>query len=154
MLVPLMHSLAGGATLAVVGDGPYLAELKTLLPDAIFTGYLLGDVLAAAYASADVFLFPSTTDTYGNVVVEALASGIPCIVSDAGGPAGLVRAGRTGFVFRARDEKDLAARVSLLLDEKGALTEMKQAIAEEYVSSTWNGAAGEFFEELGGPFKR
>ena len=51
-----------------VGEGPYLAEMKRLLPDAIFTGYLRGEELASAYASADFFVFPSTTDTFGNVV--------------------------------------------------------------------------------------
>ena len=58
-----------------IGDGPYLPEMKRLLPDALFTGYLRGEELAVAYASADFFVFPSTTDTFGNVVLEAQASG-------------------------------------------------------------------------------
>jgi hypothetical protein len=67
----------------IVGDGPYMPELKRLLGDAIFTGYLGGEDLAKAYASADLFAFPSTTDTFGNVILEAQASGIPVIVSDS-----------------------------------------------------------------------
>ncbi len=61
--------------LAFVGDGPYLKELKEIVPDACFTGYLESTRLAEAFASADIFMFPSTTDTFGNVVLEALASG-------------------------------------------------------------------------------
>lgn len=78
------------ATLAFVGEGPYRAELQKLLPRAIFTGSLRSDALAKAYASADLFVFPSTTDTFGNVVLEALASGLPVIASTIGGPAELL----------------------------------------------------------------
>src|SRR5260221_11011806 len=86
-----------------VGDGPYLAELKRLLPDAIFTGYLRGDDLAIAYASSDFFAFPSTTDTFGNVVLEAHANPLPVVVSDQGGPRGLIGDGGDGYVTRAND---------------------------------------------------
>ena len=86
-----------------IGDGPYLAEIKRLLPDALFTGYLRGEELAGAYASADFFVFPSTTDTFGNVVLEAQASGLPVIVSDVGGPRDLVQHGRDGLITKALD---------------------------------------------------
>jgi glycosyltransferase involved in cell wall biosynthesis len=79
------------ATFAFVGEGPFLEELKKKVPQAIFTGVLHGEELSRAYASADLFVFPSTTDTYGNVVVEALASGLPVIVSNQGGPGELLR---------------------------------------------------------------
>ncbi|PTY01005.1 histidinol-phosphatase [Verrucomicrobia bacterium LW23] len=90
-------------TMAVVGDGPYRQELQTLLPDAIFTGVLTGKELGAAYASADLFVFPSTTDTFGNVVVEAMASGLPVAVSNIGGPRELVTTEREGRVLPARN---------------------------------------------------
>jgi glycosyltransferase involved in cell wall biosynthesis len=79
--------------LAFVGDGPYLKELRQLLPGAAFTGYLAGLELARAFASSDVFLFPSTTDTFGNVILEALASGVPCVVSMKAGPKDLIEHG-------------------------------------------------------------
>src|SRR5439155_3460569 len=63
-----------------------LHDALPILPDAVFLGYLTGESLASAYASADIFVFPSTTDTFGNVVIEAQASGLPVIVSDLGGP--------------------------------------------------------------------
>ena len=86
--------LQPGAALAFVGDGPYVKELRQQLPEAIFTGALSGATLAAAFASADLFLFPSTTDTFGNVIIEAMASGLPCIVSDHGRAEGPRRTGR------------------------------------------------------------
>jgi glycosyltransferase involved in cell wall biosynthesis len=81
-----------------VGDGPMRAELQSSCPDAIFTGTLPHDAVAVAMASADIFVFPSQTDTAGNVVLEAQASGCPVLVSDAGGPRENVRAGISGMV--------------------------------------------------------
>ena len=72
--------------LVVVGDGPLPRELAAACPDAVFTGMLGRDAVAEAFASADLFVFPSRTDTAGNVVLEAQASGLPVLVSDAGGP--------------------------------------------------------------------
>lgn len=108
------------AQLVIVGDGPFTEELREKLRGypVIFTGFLSGDTLASAYASSDVFVFPSATDTFGNVVLEAQASGLPVIVSDSGGPRELMRDGVTGLVTRADDLGDLVeAMRSLLLDE-------------------------------------
>jgi glycosyltransferase involved in cell wall biosynthesis len=87
-----------GITFAFVGEGPFLPELKTKLPQAIFTGSLHGQELSTAYASGDLFVFPSTTDTYGNVVIEAMSSGLPVLVSDQGGPRELLRDSADGEV--------------------------------------------------------
>jgi glycosyltransferase involved in cell wall biosynthesis len=106
-----------GAALAFVGDGPYLKELRALLPDAAFTGTLAGRDLARAFASADVFIFPSTTDTFGNVILEALASGVPCVVSDQGGPKDLIVHGRTGFITHALDVEDFTRHIARLVDD-------------------------------------
>jgi len=88
-----------GVTFAFVGDGPFLPELKKKVAGGIFTGALHGQELSQAYASADLFVFPSTTDTYGNVVIEALASGLPALVSDQGGPRELLRDPADGEVI-------------------------------------------------------
>jgi glycosyltransferase involved in cell wall biosynthesis len=98
-----LRKKAGPFTLAIVGEGPYRAELEKLLPEAIFTGIMTGRELGIAYASADLFVFPSTTDTYGNVVVEAMAAGLPVAVSDVGGPRELVKSALMGSVLPARD---------------------------------------------------
>jgi glycosyltransferase involved in cell wall biosynthesis len=102
-IMPALRKKAQPHTLAIVGEGPYRAELEKLLPGAIFTGILTGRELGIAYASADLFVFPSTTDTYGNVVVEAMAAGLPVAVSDIGGPRELVKNPQMGRVFPARD---------------------------------------------------
>jgi glycosyltransferase involved in cell wall biosynthesis len=105
--------------LVIVGDGPYNGELREKLVGypVIFAGFLEGEELATAYASSDVFVFPSTTDTFGNVVLEAHASGLPVIVSDGGGPKELMLDGVTGLVTRADSREELVdAMRSLLLD--------------------------------------
>ena len=80
-----------------------------------FTGYLDGDLLAEVYASADVFVFPSTTDTFGNVVLEAQASGLPVIVSDRGGPSENIEDGKTGLVCKADDLESLLLSMETLV---------------------------------------
>lgn len=104
--------------LVVVGDGPYRAELERRLDGApcTFTGFLEGDDLLTAFASADVKLFPSTTDTWGNAPLEAQASGLPVVVSDQGGPQELMRDGVTGYVVRGGDVDDLHGAMSRLMD--------------------------------------
>ena len=82
----------------IVGQGSSEAYLRTHLKKATFTGVLREENLARAYANMDVFLFPSTTDTFGNVVLEALAAGTPALVTDQGGPQFIVRSGETGFI--------------------------------------------------------
>jgi glycosyltransferase involved in cell wall biosynthesis len=91
----------------IVGQGAEQAWLKAQMRQAEFPGVLSGESLARAYANMDVFVFPSRTDTYGNVVLEALASGVPAIVTDSGGPRFIVRSGETGFV--AKDLEDLTS---------------------------------------------
>src|SRR4029078_12685175 len=89
--------------LFVVGHGPYAEALEKSLPDAFFTGYLSGTELATAYASAEIFVFPSTTDTFGNVILEAQASGLPVVVSDSGGPKELVAHNVNGLITRSHN---------------------------------------------------
>ncbi|MBA4038767.1 MAG: glycosyltransferase family 1 protein [Planctomyces sp.] len=96
---------AGGAQLVVVGDGPYLSHMRAALAphDAHFLGFRHGRELSTLYASSHIFVFPSTTDTLGQAVMEALASGLPAVVGDLGGPCEVVAHGRTGLVLRAPD---------------------------------------------------
>jgi len=91
--------------LIVVGGGPYLDRMKALLDNgsAAFAGYRHGAELSALYASSDLFAFPSATDTLGQVVLEAQASGVPVLVTDQGGPRQVVDDGATGIVLSAVD---------------------------------------------------
>ncbi|MDJ0809527.1 MAG: glycosyltransferase, partial [Desulfobacterales bacterium] len=105
--------------LVVVGDGPYLADMQTALSGlpCTFTGVLKGFALEAVYASSDLFVFPSATDTFGNVILEAQASGLPVIVTDQGGPCENMLPGETGLVVKANDGDDLAAAIQTLADD-------------------------------------
>ena len=79
-----------------------------------FTGYLRGDELASIYASSDVFVFPSTTDTFGNVVLEAQASGLPVIVTDEGGPRENMIENKTGLIVEGNDTDSLVKAMRFL----------------------------------------
>lgn len=128
-----------------VGEGPYLAEMKRLMPDAIFTGYLKGESLATAYASADLFVFPSTTDTFGNVVLEAQAAGLPTIVSDVGGPRDLVEDGVDGLVTRALDVNELAQAIRKLAEDADLRARMGLAARARVESRDWTEAFEKFW---------
>ncbi len=104
------------AEFLIVGHGGEEETLRRELPDAHFAGVLRGEALAAAYADMDVLLFPSHTDTFGNVVLEALASGVPAVVTPDGGPKSIVGDGETGFVVP--DEKFAAAVIALATDRE------------------------------------
>ena len=90
----------------------------------IFTGYLAGKNLAEAYASSDIFVFSSTTDTFGNVVLEAQASGLPVIVSDGGGPKELMQDKNTGLVTKSDSLEELISAMRLLLLDPERTREM------------------------------
>ncbi len=83
----------------IAGEGPAGEELRQMLPDACFTGFLQGEALADVYANSDLFLFPSDTETFGNVTLEAMASGLPCLVADAPGGSSLVHHGENGYIL-------------------------------------------------------
>lgn len=114
------------ASLVIVGDGPYRSELQQELSDypVRFTGYLAGQQLAAAYASADLFVFPSATDTFGNVVLEAQASGLPVIVTDQGGPCELMLHEETGLTIPPGNSEALRQAIIRLLETPDILAAM------------------------------
>ena len=131
LLVEGFKKLAGmrrGVHLIVIGDGPYLGEMQEALKGlpATFTGFLEGEDLAQAYASGDVFLFPSMTDTFGNVVLEAQASGLPVVVTDQGGPKENLIDSQTGFVVPGDDTEAFLNASLKLIDNPVLLQQMKQ----------------------------
>ena len=115
--------------LILVGDGPYLKELKQLLAGTpcIFTGYREGEELATIYASCDLFAFPSATDTFGNVVLEAQASGLPVIVTNSGGPQENMIPHKTGQIVQAGDAESMLQTLRVLLGDRSRLEEMGKA---------------------------
>jgi glycosyltransferase involved in cell wall biosynthesis len=131
--------------LFVVGHGPYAKDLAKSLPDALFTGSLHGQELAAAYASADIFVFPSTTDTFGNVIIEAQASGVPVIVSDSGGPKELVEDQTNGLVTKSHDVEDFARAIRSLVGDPERRQHMGKKARDSVVSRTWPSAFRKFW---------
>jgi phosphatidylinositol alpha 1,6-mannosyltransferase len=137
--------------LALVGGGPMKRELRRRLPDAHFAGHLTGEELGRWYASADVFVFPSTTETLGNVVLEALASGLPAVVVDRGGPQDLIDPGVTGFVARANDIESMADALEKLLTDAPLRARMSEAARKSAGSRDWseiNGALIRSYHEV------
>ena len=110
----------------IVGDGPARQALEERLADTIFTGPLAGEELSRAYASSDVFLFPSDTETFGNVTLEAMASGVPAVCANAAGSDLLVVSGKTGYLAPSRDVGQFTRCVSWLLEDP----ECRQAMGE------------------------
>jgi glycosyltransferase involved in cell wall biosynthesis len=133
-LLPVLESQPG-ARLAIVGDGPARESLEKRFKGSqtVFTGYLHGEDLAAAYASADVFAFPGANETFGNVVIEAMSSGLPVVVPDCGGVLDFVENGVSGFLFEAEDQKAFMHAVARLLanpEEATAMGKVGRAKAE------------------------
>jgi glycosyltransferase involved in cell wall biosynthesis/predicted metal-dependent phosphoesterase TrpH len=106
-------------TLLIVGDGPYLKTLKSKSKDLdrlIYTGQIPYDSLPEFYSGSDLFVFPSTTDTFGMVVLEAQACGLPAIVSDRGGPKDIIIEHKTGFVVPAENTLEWVNKIEFIME--------------------------------------
>jgi len=119
----------------IVGHGAEEAWLRERMPRAEFTGVLRGEALSAAYANMDLFVFPSHTDTFGNVVLEAMASGVPAIVTPDGGPCTIVRDGETGRVV---PDEEFAAAVSEVLRDPAKHAGMREAARAFALTASWD----------------
>jgi glycosyltransferase involved in cell wall biosynthesis len=130
------------ARLAIVGDGPHRAELEQRFRGlkARFIGYLKGEQLAAAYASADVFVFASQTETMGNVVLEAMASGLPVVAPRAGGIPSLLTDAESGMLFSPGNAAQAAACVHQLLEGDFSCRAMGEAARQSAVGCSWESA--------------
>jgi glycosyltransferase involved in cell wall biosynthesis len=119
----------------IIGQGAEEQALKAALPNADFAGVLRGQALANAYANMDLLVFPSHTDTFGNVVLEALASGVPAIVTPDGGPKSIVREGETGHIV---EDHAFAQSIAALSNDPIRLTQMRQAARAYAETCTWD----------------
>lgn len=129
----------------LVGDGPMAKQLKDdLTANVKFTGYLRGQELSDAYASADVFVFPSSTETLGNVVLEAMASGLPVIAANAGGVTENVIHNVNGVLCNSRDSKSFTEGMERFLDDFDLVTEMGSSARQFALTKSW----GKVFERL------
>lgn len=121
----------------VVGDGPAREEIEDRLPNTTFTGFLEGDDLARAYASSDVFLFPSDTETFGNVTLEAMASGLPTVCARAAGSRDLVNDGRTGRLCPPGDVSAFTEATRRLVQNTALRDRMRSAAYERAQDFRW-----------------
>ena len=118
---------------------------RRIAPEACYTGYLKGKELGAAYASSDIFVFPSTTDTFGNVVLEAQAAGLPCVVSDQGGPAELITDGVEGFITRSLDVEDFSGAIRRLATDPELRQQMGERARQRVQDRNWTNAFRQFW---------
>jgi phosphatidylinositol alpha 1,6-mannosyltransferase len=112
----LLSAQRSDVKFVLAGDGPLKDELKTSMPEALFLDQQTVTDLAVSFASSDVFVFPSTTETFGNVTIEAMASGLPPICVKEGGAFGVIQDGKTGLIAEPRNPVDLAGKINLLLN--------------------------------------
>ncbi len=140
------------ARLALVGDGPYRQQLEKIFAGTPtpFVGYLAGEELASAYASGDAFLFPSSTETLGLVLLEAMAAGCPVVGANRGGIPDIVSDGVNGCLYEPNQEGSLAAAVTRLLGDASQRAQLRQNARQEAERWGWAGAT----EQLRGYYRR
>ncbi len=122
----------------IVGEGPAGDELRSTMPNTCFVGYQKGENLARIYASSDVFMFPSITETFGNVTLEAQASGVPVVVANAQGNRSLVDHGYNGFLVTPKDENEFIDRILLLSHDENLRKQMGRNAIEFASRFTWD----------------
>ncbi|MBC6425753.1 MAG: glycosyltransferase family 1 protein [Ekhidna sp.] len=140
MLIRLSHILRPNTLLLITGEGPERSKMeKESDPEkTIFTGKLIGKQLSEVYASADMFVFPSLTDTFGNVVLEAMASGLPVLAANEGGPKNIVQDGKTGYLLEPKNEKAFNEKIDLLIDNKSHYREMRENALNYAQNVSWD----------------
>ncbi len=134
----VLANRARGARLVVVGDGPQHDALRRQYPEAIFAGRKSGSELARYYASADVFLFPSVTDTFGNVLLEALASGLLVVAYDMAAANAHMSNGSNGLLVRPGDSHGFVATASAAGAQLRVLGHLRQAARDTATALTWD----------------
>lgn len=144
-----------GTRLAIVGDGPARGDLENEFAGTptVFPGLLLGEELAAAYASADVFVFPSTTETLGMAMIEALSSGLPVIAAKGGASHEVVTDGEDGFLYKPDDDGDLIKIVRRIFEDEGLRGKLSAGARRSAKSRDWASSARTlrgYYEEVVG----
>jgi glycosyltransferase involved in cell wall biosynthesis len=124
--------------LVMVGDGPLRSQFQQRYPDIIFPGMLSHSNLAAYYASSDLFVFPSQTETFGNVTLEALASGIPVLAFDCAAARDWVQTGINGWLVAESNPEGFAAQAVAVFNSKDALDRITQSTRQQVVHLDWD----------------
>ncbi|GHC27218.1 glycosyltransferase family 4 protein [Aidingimonas halophila] len=132
----------------LVGDGPMRKTLQERLPDTVFTGFIDNQELARHYASADIFLFPSCSETYGNVVIEAMASGLGVIAFDDAAAAELIDNDHNGIKIPLGDNADFVTKAVMLCQHPATYSRLGHAARQRVLSRSWTQVANEFLDTL------
>lgn len=130
----------------VVGEGSGGEKLKEKMPNALFLGKQTGEALSVAFASCDIFMFPSITETFGNVVLEALSSGLPVVTAQAGGPKDIVEDGVTGYHVTPKEPEEFYEKVNHLLKDKEEYERLKKNAVAYAETQTWANVCGELYD--------
>lgn len=132
----------------IAGDGPAMKDMQRQMPNAYFLGKQNHESLATLYASADVFVFPSISETYGNVVTEAMASGLPCVIANGGGSADLVSHGINGYKCDAMNPEEYLQYINQLINSN----ELHQYVRANALATVqqfdWDALANRYFEDV------
>lgn len=132
------------ARLVIVGDGPVRAQLQAQHPDAVYAGMRIGEELAAHYASADLFIYPSITETYGNVILEALASGLAVVAYDYAAAAVHIRSGRNGLTAPFNAARQFIQRAAQLVTDPGRIEHFRYNARITAESIDWSDVVCDF----------
>lgn len=143
-----MRQIRPEAKLVLVGDGPERSELEHLNPGHIFAGMQTGEDLAAHYASADAFLFPSITETYGNVTMEAMASGLAVVAYDYAAAAEHIRNGKNGLVAMFDNERQFIEQAAALASDDVMLSELGKKARSTAENIDWKDIYDQFEQVL------
>ncbi len=122
----------------IIGDGPAAAMMKSLNVNSVFAGFLHGEDVPRAFASSDLFMFPSDSETFGNVTLEAMACGLPAICADATGSRSLVTPGKTGYLIDSRDEQAFVEHAERLIAAPGLRASMREQALAQAATFDWD----------------
>ena len=131
--------------LFIVGHGPLFRGVRKIFARSVFHRLSEGQRIGYAHASADIFVFPSTTDTFGNVILEAQACGLPVVVSDSGGPKELVEDNANGLITKSHDVDDLARAIRALVMDPALRDRMENHARTSVTDRSWPNAFGKFW---------
>lgn len=132
----------------VAGDGLARKACEHEMPGAIFLGHVNHDELAILYASSSIFIFPSISETYGNVILEAQASGLPCVIANGGGSKDLIDNGVNGFSCNPKNEGEFVDRIETLLTKKTIYQQFKMLGLQESAKRNWKHLADIYFNDI------
>ncbi|HNW30893.1 MAG TPA: glycosyltransferase family 1 protein [Spirochaetota bacterium] len=132
--------------MVITGDGPQKKYMEKRMPGAVFTGKLINSDLYRIYASCDIFLFPSITETFGNVNLEALASGLPVVAAAKGGQCGIIQEGKTGYLVEPKNIDAFCEKLSYLVNNPNRLKQMSKNAIAYARSQKWDTLCREMFK--------